>query len=138
MTSVYVQLLVLSSVQGLVTPICTVLRSATGVKIRSTAFFSCGQQVKAQFTRSKQVKVKGLQPVDTQNVELVQYRVTFVPIYMAATTEKVPRKGCETMHSRWKSNLSGRVFVPLWVWASLVPRFTCIRVPQLVCLCEVF
>ena len=49
------------------------------------------------------VKVKGLQPVDIQNVELVQCRVTSLPIYKAATTAIVPRKGCETMRSRWKT-----------------------------------
>ena len=67
----------------------------------STAFFAGGQWVKAQFTRSK--SVKGLQPVDIQNVELVQCKVIFLQIYKAATTTKVPRKDCETMHSRWKT-----------------------------------
>ena len=44
------------------------------------------------------VMVKGLQPVDSQKC-----RITFLMTYEAATTAKVPRKGCEMMCSRWKT-----------------------------------
>ena len=107
------------------TPVHAVLRPATRLGQRVNGLFCLWSTGQGPIYNVK-IRVKGLQPVDMQNVELVQCRVTSLPIYKPATTAKVPRKGCAL-----DGKLSRYVFVPRWVQGTLVPRLAWVSFPDL-------